>query len=53
MARYGHPYMYLYALFALFSRFGQSMVDTKCLHNNTSKDRNQFSPKLSPAQPED
>ena len=34
------PYMcihvYLYTLFALFSRFGQSMVDTLCLHNNTS-----------------
>ena len=30
--------MYLYAQFALFSRFGQSMVDTLCLHNNTSND---------------
>ena len=33
---YMSVYMYLYALFALFSRFGQSMVDTLCLHNNTS-----------------
>ena len=30
--------MYLYTLFALFSRFRQSMVDTLCLHNNTSNE---------------
>ena len=28
--------MYLDTLFALFSRFGESMVDTLCLHNNAS-----------------
>ena len=30
--------MYLNKLLALFGQFGQSMVDTLCLHNNTSKD---------------
>ena len=29
--------MYLDTLFTLFDEFGQSMEDTLCLHNNTSK----------------
>ena len=35
-------YVYLYALFAIFTRFGQSMVDTLCLHNNTSNISHRF-----------
>ena len=32
-------HVYLYTLFALFGRFGRITVDTLCLHNNTSKQR--------------